>query len=97
MEVLQCSHTLESRPVSEPSKAVPRNTALATERLLNECFDCCTGLGSDVTNGRTLFEFELRPHDKMDNIKINTIGPVVVEGFVVGSILERDSTKWLER
>ena len=80
-------NALQALPIPEPYNLISRNTILPAEFLLNEYFDELLRRWSHIT-GIIFLQEEFRPNNQVFDVRIKSVGPVVVEDPIVVDIGE---------
>jgi len=57
-----------------------------SERLVDVSFSLCTRSVCQVASLLVLFEGELHPHNEMDDLAVDAIGPVIVKDLEIASL-----------
>lgn len=82
MKMLNSPHALQFPPIPKPNH-VPLPTANSRKGLSNKVFNLASALRQQIIRDRVRGKGEFRPDDEVHDARVEAVGPVVGEDFVV--------------
>lgn len=84
----QCVYALQASPVLEPHETISWNPIWATEALDDKVFDLLSCSWRQVVGSRVVLQQEFGPDNEVDNVRIESIRPVIEQNLVVVGVAE---------